>query len=197
MLFNNTFMAYLNNGIKEGVGDKYFAKKTGEESPEDKFNRDYSTHIEERKIIGYITTSEYGGRLKKPVPIIKNPSNPNSMINGTRGIITKIGDLYVEGAADALNKLVHADLLMFLSSKGIINKNYDDWEDIWNKKDFVGIQLEDGYWGISQSYLFSGEDDPKRENETIMFEPFFIEVKNKIPSFKYILKKVNDLDFGY
>lgn len=190
-------MAYHNNSFGEGVGDTYFAKKTGEESPTDKFNREYSTHVEERKIIGYITTTEYGGRLKKPVPIIKNPSHPNSMINGTRGVITKIGDLYVEGAADALNKLVHVDLLMFLSSKGIISKNYEDWEDIWNKKDFVGIQLEDGYWGISQSYLFSGEDDPKREEEMMLFKPFFTEAKIKTPSLKYILKKVNDPDFGY
>lgn len=177
--------------ISEGVADTYADKEFGMQSDLSKYDRNYE--VEDKKTIGYISRTDWGFRLKHPVPIIKNPSNPNSLSTGTRGVIANTGDLYVDGINIAENKLIHNDIVEFLANKGIVAKNFQNWQHIEKyKKDFICVQLIMGVWKIGESYFLFPENTNEREKELKYFEPYFLAAKEKNPTLNYKLVKSNE-----
>ena len=94
-----------------------------EESLIDKYHAARGIHTQPPKegidgeFIGNITYS-WDRKLKEPIPLYKNPRNLNGFTKETRGILLQNGDVYLAAHTDAL----HDNILILLSSKGIVSK---------------------------------------------------------------------------
>jgi len=166
--------------IEEGVADKYAEKRFGIPDEESEFEKEYQQSISGK-------SSSKIGEVKGR-PLVKNPKNLSSFPPGSRGVITKDGNLYL--VADVEN-VIHVDILNTLKKLGIINTKTRGWEnpEDLDKFEYVTVQrvFNKPAFAIGESYALP---KPKREEERkkalLFFKPYFEAAKKKNPKFEFI-----------
>lgn len=156
-----------NNAIEEGVGDKYFEKRTGSK-PE--FN-DFEQKYNEKKIKDNEENVVYSD---ENLTIIANPKSLKNIGRNVRGIIDNGGNLYVE----AQSYTTHDELIKILSKKGLI-KHIDDWHLVL-PTDFITVvrygDTNKFFLGESNEMMMPDED--RYENDRKYLGKWY-----KIPSY--------------
>ena len=110
--------------LEEGVADKYAAEKHGIQDPEAEFEKKFQQHKASQvgEVIGEVSP-EHGFGFTGSETLIKNPKDLKNFPPGSRGIITRSGDLYLIPDAEGV---IHQDILRFLKKKGIIKSEIKD-----------------------------------------------------------------------
>jgi len=111
--------------------------KLSDEELEDKIKN-------EGEFVGYININRYRSK------IMKNPRSLDTFSPAARGILTEEGDLYLIKDLNNNGFFSHDDIIKFLSDKGIISYDGDNWweksprfngfiavQRVWNKDKFV------------------------------------------------------------
>ncbi len=183
------------NEIEEGVGDKYFEKKTGAKPEFDDFENKYN----EKKIKDNQENIVYND---ENLTIIANPKSLNNIGLNVRGIIDKNGTLYIERESHT----THDDMIEKLSNLGIIK-----FIDAWNlllPTDFITVirygDTNRFYLGESNKMMIPDEDRTENVEKyrnkwyTIppymqsyrIFQKFLDKAKQKNPSIDFINEMV-------
>lgn len=181
-LLAESLQEYRHQNLEEGVADKYAAQKFGIQDEEDDFEKQYQQHKSTKK---GNTVAEVKGSQ-----IIKNPSDLKSFPPGSRGVITKDGDLYL---SNDVENVIHTDILKALIKKGILPSSAKPtgWEDPndLEKNGFVTVQQvwNKPAFAVGESYMIP---KPRKEEERkaalLNFKPFFEAAQKKNPNLKFV-----------
>lgn len=169
--------------ISDGVGDKYAENQFHIPNTVD----NYTNPIPDHDIVATIINGN---------PIIKNPSDPNSIGQYARGIIDKDGNLYMEKEG----RNVHAEIIAHFSREGLINYKYTpDSRWFYMSPDELGFitvitghpntypptAIKDIFIGTSHNDWIS---DHGRSEAILLFKKFMDRAKIKNPNFNFIPK---------
>ena len=185
----------MGDPIEEGVGDKYFEKKTGA-NPE---FADFEQKYKEKKIKDEQENIVY---QDKNLTIIANPKSLKNIGRNVRGIIDRNGNLYVE----AQSYTTHDDMIIKLSQKGLI-KHIDDWHLVLptdfitvirygdTNKFYLGESNEsmtpdDDRFDDSRKYLGKWYTVPSYMQSYKIFQAFLNNAKQKNPKIEFINEMV-------
>jgi hypothetical protein len=167
--------------LLEGVADKYAERKWGIPDEIGNFDDDFT-----RKSSGNSVGKAKG------FDIIKNPKSLSGFPQGSRGVITKEGDLYV--VAD-VSHVIHTDILEELRNKGIVSFKPTGWEDPTETPniDFITVQRvwNKPVFAIGESYYLPKAKYPEERAKALQFfEPFLNEARKKNPDLKFINEQI-------
>lgn len=179
-------MKYLDQEIRrikeimEGVGDKFAEKHFGipnniDSTPEPTSDTD-------------VIVVDRGKN-----PIIKNPSDPKSIGDYTRGIIDKDGNLYLEKTF----KDIHNRIIQYLIDANILKSKFSyDWVSLDPEQlGFITIQYIHGKIYIGASHKFRLLNDRElatfpsemgKNKNLPKFQEFMTRAKMKNPNFTFV-----------
>ena len=180
----------IEEGVKEGVADKYAEKEFHMKPEFDDFDQK-EKDIQVRKAGDEVVYNERGLKL------IKNPKSINSLGSDVRGVIDTEGNLYMEQVG---NK-IHVDLIDALVDLNLIND--DDYWHVRAPRNFLTVQRLD-----DENLILIGEsnrpmlpdsvrvygdwrDIPKREDVYYKYQEFLDKAKRKNPNINFVNEKID------